>query len=57
MTEVQDSIVRTRGILLLNDLEDLVDFDMSRRSQVDKYELVIGKREKDKNYESSNEVS
>lgn len=56
MTEVQDSIVRTRGILLLNDLEDLVDFDMSR-SQVDKYELVIGKRESDKNYESSNEVS
>ena len=56
MTEVQDSIVRTRGILLVNDLEELLDFDKISRSQVDKYELIIAKKESEFN-EQKNEVS
>ncbi len=43
MTEVQDNVVRSSGILLISYLEQLLDANVIG-SQVDRYELIVGKR-------------
>ncbi len=42
MTEVQDNVVRSSGILLISYLEQLLDANVIG-SQVDRYELIVGK--------------
>lgn len=54
MTESQNNIIRAKGIMLFDTMEDLLDAEVMRRNQVDVFELFIKKDQNIDDNEGSN---